>query len=70
MLLGKWLKHYKKGLTRSSFLFSALKVLRLLQNAGTFLWVAFIYNRNKFDLNFVFDDHPYRLVAVWATRGE
>ena len=75
VMIGKvqtWVRQDKKGLTGSSFLFSALKVLRLFQNAGTgtFLWVAFICNRYKFDLNFVFDDHFYSFVAVWATRGE
>jgi len=81
--VGKWLKHQtrsssrgqtngKKGLTRSSFLFSVLKVLELFQNAetGTFLWVAFICHRHKLDLDSVFDDHLYGFVAVRATRGE
>ena len=69
---GNRVKDYKKGLTRSSFLFSSLKVLGLFQNAGTgtFLWVAFILHRYKCDLNFVFDDHLYGFIAVRATRGE
>ncbi len=62
----------KKGLTRSSFLFSILNVLELFQNAGTgtFLRVAFILHRYKCDLDFVFDDHLYGFIAVRATRGE
>ena len=62
----------KKGLTRSSFLFSALNVLGLFQNAetGTFLWVAFNLHCYKCDLDSVFDYHLYGFVAVRATRGE
>ncbi len=37
---------------------------------GTFLWLAFICHRYKYDLNFVFDDYSYSFVAVRATRGE